>query len=327
MTSTSRSGANVSIYRNLRTLRRFKPFVIQTVHNMKSEIKLYCILLLMGISCPCWADFTVAETPRPQRAWILAGQSNMIGYGSNNDDLPPSLRQSQAGVKISSNGKTWVDLAPGFGPDGNSFGPELTFGHDMAAAYPDEDILLVKRPSMGDLYSGYRSPNTGRGAAGAAYKHLIALAEAALASKLNAEIAGILYMQGEADAHTDKIEATSYEKNLRFFIKSLRTDLASPDMPFVIGQISKAELWVYGDIVRQAQAKVAQTTPHCALVDTSDLPLAGDGIHYTSEGHMQLGSRFAQKAISLQESVSQGNGIWQESDRSPLGPDSQPTGP
>jgi len=28
---------------------------------MKSEIKLYCILLLMGMSCPCWADFTVTK--------------------------------------------------------------------------------------------------------------------------------------------------------------------------------------------------------------------------------------------------------------------------
>ena len=28
---------------------------------MRSEIKLYCILLLMGMSCPCWADFTVTK--------------------------------------------------------------------------------------------------------------------------------------------------------------------------------------------------------------------------------------------------------------------------
>jgi len=28
---------------------------------MKSEIKLYCILLLMGMSCPGWADFTVTK--------------------------------------------------------------------------------------------------------------------------------------------------------------------------------------------------------------------------------------------------------------------------
>ena len=28
---------------------------------MKSEIKLYCILLLMGMFCPCWADFTVTK--------------------------------------------------------------------------------------------------------------------------------------------------------------------------------------------------------------------------------------------------------------------------
>ena len=168
------------------------------------------LLPLLTLIC----STSLAETPRPQKVWLLAGQSNMIGYGSRNDDLPPTLRQPQAGVKISTNGRTWVDLAPGFGPTGGSFGPELTFGREMAAAFPDVDILLVKRQIMGDLYSDYRSPNTGRGPAGAAYEHLISLAKAALASKPGAEIAGVLYMQGEADAHTDKIEATSYEKNL-----------------------------------------------------------------------------------------------------------------
>lgn len=107
-----------------------------------------CFFLgLLTLTC----STSLAETPRPQKVWILAGQSNMIGYGSDNNDLPPTLRQPQAGVKISSNGRTWVDLTPGFDPVGNGFGPELTFGRDMAAAFPDVDILLVKRQSMGDL--------------------------------------------------------------------------------------------------------------------------------------------------------------------------------
>lgn len=267
------------------------------MYSLLAQRCFFCLLLpLLTLIC----SISLAGTPRPQKVWLLAGQSNMIGYGTRNEDLPPALRQPQAGVKISTDGRSWVDLAPGLGPTRDSFGLELTFGRELAAAFPEVDILLVKRMVMGDLYTDYRSPNAGRGPAGAAYNHLVALAKAALASKPGAEIAGVLYMQGEADAHTDKIEATSYEQNLRRLVESLRTDLASPEMPFVIGQISKAKIWVYGDIVRQAQANVAQTQPHCALVDTGDLPL-GDGMHYTSEGHMELGRRFAQKAISLEK--------------------------
>ena len=156
---------------------------------MSSLLKRECFFLGLLPLSTLICSTSLAETPRPQQVWLLAGQSNMIGYGSRNDDLPPTLRQPQAGVKISTNGSTWVDLAPGFGPTRGSFGPELTFGREMAAAFPDVDTLLVKRQSMGDLYTNYRSPNTGRGPAGAAYRHLIALARAALASKPDAEIA------------------------------------------------------------------------------------------------------------------------------------------
>jgi hypothetical protein len=257
------------------------------------------------------SSVNVAKASNPQQVWLLAGQSNMIGYGTSIGDLPPELQQPQTNVQAFTNTNTgWIDLAGGLGPTTVTFGPELSFGLDVAAALPDTDVLLVKAPfGLGTLYDDWRSPNTGRGDAGPHYTNFIALQEAAMALKPDAEIAGMVWMQGEADAYDTLAEATAYESNLRLFIDSLRTDLNSPNMRFVIGQINESEQWIYGDIVRQAQVAVAQTTPNCEVVITSDLPLA-DGMHYTSFGSMELGSRFAQQVAPI--SILSRNGSFED---------------
>ncbi len=265
-----------------------------TVCLSRRPVLLGLLVLLMLMS-----STSLAETSKPQQVWLLAGQSNMIGYGTSTAALPPELRRPQTNVKAFTNvGTGWIDLAPGLGPNNAMFGPELTFGRDMAAASPEIDILLIKaRFGLGDLYNDWRSSNTGRGPAGKHYARFISLQKAAMALKPDAKITGIIWMQGEADAYDDLNEATSYENNLKLFIKNLRTDLKSPHMRFVIGQINESEQWVHGEIVRRAQAEVVRTIPNCVLVTTKDLPLC-DGMHFTSQGSMRLGSRFARKAIT-----------------------------
>lgn len=126
------------------------------------------------------------------------------------------------------------------------------------------------------------------------------LVKKAMASKPNAKIAGMIWMQGEGDGFDDINEAKSYDKNLILFIKSLRSDLNTPDMAFVIGQINEAKQWIHGEIVRRKQVKVAETTSCVTWLTTSDLPLNGDGMHFSTKGYIELGKRFAQKAILLE---------------------------
>ena len=238
-----------------------------------------------------------ASDDNPRKIWLLAGQSNMLGYTTNTSELPPELQEPQPNVDYF-DGKTWQTVRPNM-LAGLAFGPELTFGRDLASALPEVNVLLVKcQAGLGDLYNDWRSPNTGRGPAGPHYKAFMELAKNAVASKPGAEIAGMVWMQGEGDAYDDLTEAQSYQKNLELLIQSIRTDLKTPNMAFVIGQISESQQWVHREIVRQAQAMVAQTVPRTAMVVTGDLPLS-DGMHYTSNGQMELGSRFARQAILL----------------------------
>ena len=115
---------------------------------LEQEGFVFRLLPLLLLIC----STTLAETPRPQKVWLLAGQSNMIGWVTDNKDLPPELRRPQAGVKISTDGRSWVDLAPGFGPTRRQFGLELTF--PVSADSPEQDLscqwfVTEIIPSMG----------------------------------------------------------------------------------------------------------------------------------------------------------------------------------
>lgn len=85
------------------------------------------------------------------------------------------------------------------------------------------------------------------------------------------------------------------------FIESLRNDLAIPSMPFLIGQITTSRHWVHHAIVREAQEKVAAAVMRTALIDTDDLPLCDDGMHYNTAGSLELGRRFARAAIAMEK--------------------------
>ena len=225
---------------------------------------------------------------------MLAGQSNMIGYGPVGAELAPEWRRGPANVRIHK-GEGWGPMATGEG----GFGPEVGFGHAMAAARPGTEFLLIKPLfGLGSLWEDWRPPGTGRGPEGPHYRALMDMVALALADEPLGKIAGMLWMQGEADAHFDLVRAENYEANLAVFIASVRKDLAA-DMAFVIGQLAATPVWAYHAIVREAQVKVAAATGRTAVFDTDDLPLCDDRMHYNTAGSLELGRRFARAAMAL----------------------------
>ena len=106
-----------------------------------------------------------------------------------------------------------------------------------------------------------------------------------------------VWMQGENDAKCGWQAA--YYGALRGVIQQVRADLKEPDIAVVIGRISdhlKGDpAW---DAVRAAQEKAATDEPLGAWVDTDDLN-GEAGLHYTKDGYLELGRRFAARAIGL----------------------------
>ncbi len=80
------------------------------------------------------------------KVFLLAGQSNMGGCGVSAELVGPLAMYSGSQPAVNfwnSGGNQWAPLSSTFG--GNTyFGPEVSFGYQMHAAFPNDDIYLVK---------------------------------------------------------------------------------------------------------------------------------------------------------------------------------------
>ena len=227
--------------------------------------------------------------PRPTKLYILAGQSNAVGQYAYNNQLPADLQTSQDNVSLYVN-SSWQTLAPGRGWLTSNFGPEVTLGHDLAAALPGERVGLVKYAVGATALHDYWKAGTGPGYV--ALLQTVRDAIAALGPGETPEIAGLAWMQGESDAIDNM--GTHYQTNLTDLIRQLRIDLGLPKLKFAIGQIHHD--WPGDPLdVMAAQAAVSALDPFAPLVYTDDLSLTGG--HYNAAGQMTLGSRFASALV------------------------------
>lgn len=118
-----------------------------------------------------------------------------------------------------------------------------------------------------------------------------------------------VWMQGERDAR--KSFGDVYEESLLGLYKQLSDDLKRTDMNFVIGRLSDCGLkkkgWPHWQMIREIQVKVAGSNSRFGWVNSDDLNTGinrngiyvTDDIHMTKEGYIELGKRFAIKAIEL----------------------------
>jgi beta-glucosidase len=188
--------------------------------------------------------------------------------------------------------------------------PDLSFTPTVTKALAPDKVIVVKSAQGGQPIRRWFKqwkPAKGRDVAGNdeagdLYEKLM--------SKVNPAIEGItpdtitfVWMQGERDAK--EMHGEVYAASLRGLIEQLRTDLKRPDLGAVIGRLSDCKNGSkdHWDMVRAAQVEVAKTDPRVAWVDTDDLNGPKDGLHYTTEGYVELGKRFAQASLDLMKPV------------------------
>jgi hypothetical protein len=157
---------------------------------------------------------------------------------------------------------------------------------------------LIKYAAGGTALYNDWSPSSGP-----QYTRFMQTARAALANLdkegVNYEIAGMLWMQGESDAHENKAE--TYAKNMRNFIIHMREQFKTPGMPFVIARVKNYYGGKTGQakIVRDAQVSVAKTTEGVEWFDTDDYPMVNGG-HYNGEGLVIMGKDFAKAILAVE---------------------------
>ena len=269
---------------------------------------LYFLLVSLSLFVPSEKVYGENSNPSNYKVFVLAGQSNMAGVGMNHE-LPTKYLDVQENVKIYAEGTVesslkgaWSQLRPGFGSGSGCFGPELTFGRDMSAKYPDSQIFLIKCGWSGTSLQGDWRPPSAGGTTGALYTHLVATVNEALAAldkNIGYELSGMCWMQGESDA-CNIYPANEYESSLTAFINDVRKEFQAPAMPFIIAMIDDSDVWVENAIVRQAEINISENLPHIGIFDTKDYET--DGTHYKTQGILDMGSDFAKTMISMSTS-------------------------
>lgn len=298
---------------------------------MKSVVTLLAITapVLGGITAP--SERGEAKATQPIRIFIVAGQSNAEGhnhirqYHAGREAFPATLQQ-QPNIRYwpgtdtpLANSNLWTTLQVGAS---GAFGPEMGFAHDMAQAMPGATIAILKYAAGGTgiarskdytdyipALTGYNDqgrnwhPPTDGQEAGNLYRALIANFRIAVSilerEGKTWELTGLVWMQGEHEAGISRKMADDYGGLLSDFICSVRKDLGAPNLPFAIGQVN-SHTWVYGDIARQGQVEVCRKDKRTLLAATVDLPrVHGDAAHFTAEGMLTLGSRFAAAMVKL----------------------------
>ena len=258
----------------------------------------------------------VEELPEDLRGTV---ERVMIFTGRTGLDDDPS-----AGVGM------WAPLGPGFGTGfstdgrtnepGSRFGPELTFGATLADLRPDSRVALIKYSLGGSGLApgvgfGSWDPDYRDGEGRNQYDHALRTIQSALS---HADIdgdgtpdrlvpAGIIWMQGEADAEHSQDVADAYEGNLARLMNLLREELGDENLPVVIGKITDSGMADDGSVmdfcgtVQRAQEAFTDSDDCATLVTaTEECEHLDDGWHYDTEGYLRLGAAFAEAAFELE---------------------------
>jgi alpha-galactosidase len=205
------------------------------------------------------------------KIFILAGQSNMVGFGKVeggtgtmqhyvktkparyghlvNDDGKPAARDDVWLVNLSHDKQQMGPLTTGYGASDNHIGPEFGFGFEVGDYYEDP-VLIIKSAWGGrSLYHNFLPPSAEDyptpkkdGDKGFQYAQVVNHVKT-ITSNLKKyypdyngkgyEIVGFGWHQGWNDRVNAKA-VDAYEQNMVNFIKDMRDDLGVEKLPFVI---------------------------------------------------------------------------------------------
>jgi len=231
--------------------------------------------------------------------FILAGQSNMSGYG-----ILPSEQVIDSRVFAFGNNYRWrtaqepIDDPAGqvdpISMDGDAgVGPALAFARFLRKRNPDLVIGLIpcaKGASTIEEWQRHLSDNT---LYGSCLKRI-------QAATTMGELAGMLVFQGEQDALDPQqaldrtLSASDYTAKFSRFVNDLRRDIARPKLPVVFAQIGTHKApnaFINWEMIQKQQTMVDLSC--AAMITTDDLALQ-DGVHFNTESYRIIGERYAE---------------------------------
>jgi hypothetical protein len=236
--------------------------------------------------------------PGQMSLFILAGQSNMVGWAPvpDNEETDPRVYmfannyQWQMAREPVDNAYNQVDLVSQDNIAG--FGPSLAFALASLEHNPDLVIGLIPCAKNSSGIIEWQRSLSDQTLYGSCLKR-------ALAASPMGRFSGLLFFQGETDALDPGLypqpepQPTTWSDLFTSFVTGMRNDLGQPDLPVVFAQLGAHPMsfdFPNWEVVKEQQASV--TLPMTAMIVTDDLPLM-DGLHFTTESYRTIGKRFA----------------------------------
>jgi hypothetical protein len=238
------------------------------------------------------------------RLFILAGQSNMVGWAPipEGEKTDPHIyvfgkdyrwRIAEHPIEDAAN---QVDIVSENRIAG--FGPAMDFAIASLERHPDIVIGLIPCAKNASTIEQWQRNLSDQSLYGSCLKR-------ARAASPMGQISGLLFFQGETDA-LDPIQFPQPEPRpaqwaqlFSAFITNFREDLEQPNLPVVYAQIGSntaPEAFIDWETVQEQQASVS--LPMTAMIITDDLSLL-DGLHFTADSYRIIGKRFAQALLNL----------------------------
>jgi hypothetical protein len=269
------------------------------------------------------APARVAAKPAMQsqiQIYLLAGQSNMVGYGMEGD-LTPAEKTANPVIKVF--GNDWVQRNALDPLDINTgqldrvsnecpppplqtgevcapmrVGPGLFFARNMVANGA-VGIVLIPCAKGGSSMDKWVTTSLSRDSL---YGSCIQRARQYYG---NYPISGVLWYQGEADTQNYD-EVSNWPRKFRTLVDAFRRDLNRPNLPVVmVGLADKAtdpttaENFPWWTAMQSNQANI--NYPCTAHVSAKGLPLRPDQVHLTTDGQRMLGPKLAVAMRTLRQ--------------------------
>ena len=253
--------------------------------------------LLLALICSACTGPAAPAPQRPMHLFLLAGQSNMAGRGTVTEaDRTPHPRIWMLDAEM-----RWVPAVDPvhFDKPVAGVGPGLSFARTLVERDPEIVVGLIPAAVGGSPILSWQPGAVHDQTGTPPYDDAMTRARAAAGA---GELRAILWHQGESDANP-RLSA-GYEGRLRDLIGRFRQDLARPDLPFLIGQLGQWPERPWNDAWKQvdeAHRRVADGVPHAAYVSSAGLPHRGDTLHFSTAAARELGRRYAEAYLRLQD--------------------------
>jgi len=250
---------------------------------IKSAIAI--LLLLLSLSCK------IPESSPEKKSidvFILAGQSNMLGYKGDATKYPKDPYKIDQRIlfywvtpKVSSSDNKWTQMQPQGGKyQAGRFGPEVTFSRSLVEN--GYNPAIFKFSCMGtSLVKDWRI----RGENGL-YDKMIAEYHKAISilekQGKTINVRAFIWIQGESDAQNEL--AKSYFRRLSILIKDIRENVVgNPYLPIILGVDEQhPKVKIHPEIV-EAQKRFAKSDSNTIFVSMFELEKA-DLTHLTPAG-------------------------------------------